>query len=279
MASTPPLRPTNELFDYLCPGVHKAGTTWLHAMLKQHPGTAMPMTKEVNFFNNIYRGITYPNAIRKNALKANRRAYRQLRKLNFRSALAYRAIAKGAATPDTNWYRQVFDVLPKDRRIGEFTPDYFFLGEEVVKEIKRLAPAAKVIIFVREPVARMVSALSMGIGMKPDLSQKHRVKADLFQSRGDYLSNVPIWDDVFGDNVLYIPFGDIGSNPRETIRRIEDFIGLEAFDGYADLDRKRNSHTGKVEVAPETISLIEEFAAPQRDFLQKRFGVDFCARI
>ncbi len=36
--------------DFLIIGAQKAGTTWLWAMLNQHPGVQLPETKEIHFF-------------------------------------------------------------------------------------------------------------------------------------------------------------------------------------------------------------------------------------
>ena len=40
--------------DFLCIGAIKAGTTWLHACIAEHPEIFAPPTKEIEFFNNRY---------------------------------------------------------------------------------------------------------------------------------------------------------------------------------------------------------------------------------
>ncbi len=269
----------DRLFDFLCPGIHKSGTTWLHYNLKQHPQTRMPIAKELNYFNYIYRGIRYPGFAERCARRAHSKALKSLKGLHLRRAAHYHQIAENAADPTETWYRQVFQVLPEGCLTGEFTPDYFFLGEKSVTHIHQLAPDARIIILIREPVARMVSALSMGVQSTPKLKQTTRVQQDIFQSRADFITNIPIWDKVFGDQILYVPFGDIKSNPQAALRSIEAFIGLDPFDGYEDVGRKHNSQTGSVEIEPAALEVIERTASKQRAFLEKRFGANFCARI
>ncbi|WP_426416872.1 sulfotransferase family protein [Aestuariirhabdus sp. LZHN29] len=41
--------------DFLCVGAQKAGTTWLHKILSQHPGVYVPERKEMHFFNYEYK--------------------------------------------------------------------------------------------------------------------------------------------------------------------------------------------------------------------------------
>ncbi len=40
--------------DFICIGAIKAGTTWLHACLAEHPQVSTPATKEIEYFNNRY---------------------------------------------------------------------------------------------------------------------------------------------------------------------------------------------------------------------------------
>ncbi|MEO0913095.1 MAG: hypothetical protein AAFY59_08900, partial [Pseudomonadota bacterium] len=86
-------------------------------------------------------------------------------------------------------------------------------------------------------------------------------------------------DEIYGDQILYVPFQDIGNDPRATLARIERFIGLSPFDGYKMPERKFNSFTGKTDVDADALNSIKRFAEPQRRFLEERFGPEFCARI
>ena len=39
---------------FLCIGAQKAGTTWLLAQLKSHPGIWMPPVKELQYFDTLF---------------------------------------------------------------------------------------------------------------------------------------------------------------------------------------------------------------------------------
>lgn len=52
------------MLDFLGIGAQKAGTTWLHHMLEQHPGVRFPAGKEVHFWDaNRARGLEWYRAL------------------------------------------------------------------------------------------------------------------------------------------------------------------------------------------------------------------------
>ena len=50
-AAFPALARRRSLPHFLCIGAQKAGTTWLHSVLRQHPDVAVPSEKEVHYFD------------------------------------------------------------------------------------------------------------------------------------------------------------------------------------------------------------------------------------
>lgn len=54
--------------DFICIGAAKAGTTWLHRVLNNHPQVELPDFKEVHYFDQVqigqkHRLNTYKNMI------------------------------------------------------------------------------------------------------------------------------------------------------------------------------------------------------------------------
>ncbi|CAN0605590.1 unnamed protein product, partial [Ectocarpus sp. 12 AP-2014] len=46
--------------DFLCIGAQRAGTTWLHNRLLEHPDLYLPPEKELQFFNAFFdRGLDW----------------------------------------------------------------------------------------------------------------------------------------------------------------------------------------------------------------------------
>jgi len=81
-----------KLPSFLCIGAQKAGTTWLHNMLRQHPELFLPETKELSFFD----------------LKSN---------------------FEGRGT---SWYRSNFAAADDNQLIGEVTPGYLWVWSSPV---------------------------------------------------------------------------------------------------------------------------------------------------
>lgn len=272
-------RPRRRLFDFLVPGMHKGGTTWLHRNLQQHPDIHLPFAKELSYFDYVHRGIRYGSMLERYVKFAKRDARNARANGDEKLAAQMDVIAAGVMEPDENWYRCVFKTIPNSKISGEFTPEYFSIGEAGLQDMRRLAPKAKIIIFIREPKARMISALSMAIRMAPNKNQTTQVRQEHFLRRGDCIQYLPLWDKVFGEQILYLPFGDIATAPQETLAKVEAFLGLSPFKGYCAPEEKFNSHSGKVELCPEALEEISSAARPQKQYLQNRFGTDFCNRI
>lgn len=133
------------------------------------------------------------------------------------------------------------------------------------------------VIFVREPVARMVSALCMGLKRQPGHDPLRLVEQWLFLDRGNYAGHIPVWDHVFGAQVLYIPYGRIARAPLDVLGAVERHLSLDTFSGYNDPARVYNSHTIRDLLPEDVMRRIRRAASRQTAFLQDRFGAAFCA--
>jgi hypothetical protein len=108
--------------DFIIVGSQKAGTTSLHHYLNQHPNLVGSIPKEVNFFD-----------------------------LN------------GNYNKGTEWYHDRFKSsqwLIKKSIYYESSPDYLF-SNSAAKLISEYKPAMKIIVILREPVSRALSAWNM----------------------------------------------------------------------------------------------------------------------
>lgn len=107
--------------DFMVVGVQKSGTTALWQFLRQHPEIGMARPKEVHLFD----------------------------------APDYAADAAVADLDER--YRSCFAHCGAVRVRGEATPIYMFLPE-VAAQLKRYNPALKLIVLLRDPVQRALSA-------------------------------------------------------------------------------------------------------------------------
>lgn len=267
-------RKPRDVCDFLCAGAHKAGTTWLWAALRQHPQVQKPIVKEIHYFDRLHIGVNYPANV--DDLRATACAAAAAETGD--AARRLQAIADGCDAPDDGWYRSIFAARGAQLS-GEFSPEYLCLGLRGVEHIARLSPTCRVVIFVREPAARMVSALRMTMRRQPHLTPATAVDHWLFQERGNYSGHIPIWDHVFGRQMLYVPFGRIASAPAQVMADVERHIGLKPFARYDKLDHKFNSYAQFNEIPEFAMRKIERAAGRQNAYLTTRFGADFCAEI
>ena len=121
----PPTKtPGKPLVDFMIVGAQKCGTTALGRFLAQHPEVGMSSQKEVHLFD----GPDY--------------------------------VAGTSARDVDARYRRFFEHAPDVAIRGEVTPIYMFLPE-VAGELKRYNADLKLIVLLRDPVERALSAYYM----------------------------------------------------------------------------------------------------------------------
>ncbi len=282
---TPPIpRPP----DFICIGAQKAATTWLQANLVQHPKVALPFAKELHFFDSRHGGNA---AAAKQALRRRLDAWMK-RPLAFGMAPVHRTHLQRLADPTRmftpEWYLDVFALTPPGRLTGEFTPSYAALPEQAIEEVFQIAPKVKLIYLIRDPYDRALSSYRMALQRRRvDVTNPAAVDAAAHQwlglrgkAQGNYAGFIPRWDayTTEGVNILYLPFGDVKSDPSGVLDRVEAYLGLSPG------PRTARSETAKHPTLPAPVPAwledrLRTDMAPHRAFLEKRFSADFVSRI
>ena len=273
------------MIDFLGIGAQKAGTTWLTENLRSHPQIWIPqVAKEVHYFD-----VLHLDKGREHKLKQlNKRCAKMLDKMQ-KSGLTnvkkehylQRVVDPDFAFTD-DWYAHIFSVAPAGKVCGEYTPLYCAINSDGINHVKRLMPEVKLIYIIRDPVQRSLSSLRMALERGSMRSQEDILSDHIFQARGDYAGNIPAWEKVFSvDQILYLPFGRIKTDPLAILREVEVFLGLTPLENYPLIKEQihRSAKKGEVNIEPESINLISSLTASQYPFLEKRFGNDFVAQI
>jgi hypothetical protein len=189
--------------NFLVIGAQKAGTTWLCNVLRQHPDVFVPAKKELNFFN---------------------------KEQNYSKGL--------------EWYQQLFSGHSNQKALGEFTPNYFWTSDsetefqandwnqDIPKLVYSHYPQIKLIISLRNPVSRAVSAYYhhiRGRRVSPrdsilDVMDKYGIL-----SMGFYYTHLERWLQFFPIEqfLLLIYEEDIVINKEETLKKIYQFINVD----------------------------------------------------
>jgi hypothetical protein len=168
-------------------GVQKAGTTWWQALLATHPGFyAHPgVHKERHFFARFY--------------------------------------SAEMTDADVAVYHRWFP-RPEGCLTGEWTPDYLH-QDWVPAALQRAAPAAKLIVILRDPVERYRSGLGHHVahsgGVTPTLA------ADAF-ARGFYSEPLARYEALFPtDSLLVLQYEACRDDPAGELARTLRFVGLD----------------------------------------------------
>jgi hypothetical protein len=205
--------------NFLIIGAQKAGTSWLHFQLKQHPEIYIP-SQEIHYFD---------------------------KEFNFNKGI--------------EWYKQQFSSVTSENVIGEKTPEYLWAnGEgweehlpEVHRNIYAQLPEVKLIIILRNPVERAVSALNHVIrsGRISPLHnfnelligrKQHLVKGYGILEKGIYHKQLSEYKKLFPfDQIMILIFEeDVVKAPQKTLKSIFDFVGVEDCSDYYNFDKKVN---------------------------------------
>ncbi len=200
--------------DFIIIGAQKAGTTWLWERLKAHPETDLPEEKEIHYFGGVER---YRNG--------------------------------------TDWYYDHFRRLNPEKITGEASTTYFYdhmpYWYNDAKEIEfdralapipalitRELPHIKIIVVLRDPVKRALSAhrhwlrVLGGDGPSPMLGLKrYALENPKFRilEYGLYGKYIAKWQEHLAqDKCLTMVFEeDIRKTPEITLKRVYRFLGID----------------------------------------------------
>lgn len=196
--------------NFFIVGAPKCGTTALFRFLENHPQVFLSDPKEVNFFS-------------KKELEEQSLYYQDFKPRN------------------ENEYLKLFKNADIQHKIiGEASVSYLFYPE-VATRIHCFNPDSKIVILLRDPVARAWSHYLMDkrLGLvKKELieifqSKKERDKLNFQQYflLGNYVSQVEKYLDLFGKKNVKIIFAEELKNERDTIiSELYQFLGIQCFE-------------------------------------------------
>jgi tetratricopeptide (TPR) repeat protein len=199
--------------NFLIVGSGKSGTSSLHQYLSQHPQVLSPVTKEIGFFD--LPGV-YVNGIR--------------------------------------WYLSHFPQVPVGEKFvtGEASPGYLY-RHDVEKRVFQAFPNVKLIVMMRNPVHRTISAYHHSVRWSGELRSLEEVvdaEIEMVQGMSDpsdlrksqikfeprhvvwsmYYYFLKNWMNVFPrDQFLVLKSEDFFENPERVLNQVFNFLDLPNF--------------------------------------------------
>ncbi len=235
--------------DFLVIGAQRAGTTWLHRVLRQNQALWLAPVKELHYFDK-------PDIVRTclDAKERRRLGYRRLLSLDpweLRFWLGKR---------DDDWYASLFErARSKGLITGEITPAYAVLDEDVWRRIKSMNPDVKLVFIMRDPLDRAWSAVNNALkkgqfddGFSVDKAVA-RARSGNSSARSSYSATIARLESIFlAEQIHYCFFDDLKERPEQLVTEIFAFLGVEAGDVPRMLPSKAvNSAAGSKPVPPK----------------------------
>ena len=275
--------------DFICVGMPKAGTGWLYDQLDAHPDFWMPPVKELVYLNQVYPALKF---VDENGAPVQSRKERQARKrgtfspesrlrpgerlvhrvsLDERDTafLKYASAGRGEQM-ELEFYAGLFQFKGA-LKSGDVTPPYCNLEGETIARVAQRFPAMKVLLLVRDPVARVWSRICMshagpgfdtGLladegGFRDYIGATHKLGA--LSATQTYLR----WRQHAPETELrFFFFDDLAREPARLRAEILEFLGADPEERGAsippDYNRKAKE---KLEMTPLSRAvLVERFA-------------------
>ena len=278
-------------------GAQKAGTTWLHGFLRNHPDCALGSIKELHAFPTLSEKADNAN-IHTERLEALSQAIVSLadsdpttsEQANKNLARAMDAVSVTMGLPHyLSYFDRVSAQKPSAKLTGEITPAYSGLS---VARYLRLRNAlvnrgyhVKVLFLMRDPVDRCYSALRMGVRNDHGTAEAYErarqnfaanAKATWQEKRTKYDEIIPNLEQVFPAEDIHYGFYETLFQ-QDRVDAICDFLGIR---------RQTANLTAKSNASPKTDNpdseALKDVAAHYRgayEFCAQRFGDDLIRSI
>jgi hypothetical protein len=192
--------------DFLGIGAHGAGSAWLWNWMSRHPeiGFVRPGAGDGRHEKEVHYWNRHPD----------------------------KAI---------DWYLDHFDWAKQI--VGEITPAYARLPQDVVKGVHKIFPAIHVLYVVRDPLYRTWSDVKRRarklrfnrdrLRLKWIIEQASRPKVAI---RNDYVKTAENWRSAFGNEQMHVfPYTLISDRPKQFLCRICEILDLDP-GFYDDMD-------------------------------------------
>ncbi|MBT8459958.1 MAG: sulfotransferase [Boseongicola sp.] len=268
---------------FFCVGAAKAGTSWLHRQLLDHPECHLRAIKELHYFDALENGrldrqIDHHQA-QQRALK-ERLATRgsapseaQLRRLADRAEWL-EVLRRG--DDQTAYLEYLERGATAGQVVGDMTPAYALLPSKRLERMARMSDDVRMLSVLRDPIERLWSHVRMIAARRDDagevtarrcaniLKRVFRGEEDQIAMRSDYasaltrLAAVPkLLVEVFEDMVAGPGFG-----------RICDFLGIARVESAL-----APVHVGQtLDMTSDQRQAAAAFLAPQYDAAERALG-------
>jgi hypothetical protein len=259
--------------DFICVGMPKAGTGWLFDQLQFHPDFWMPPVKELHYLDREFPKVESARKILDRARHAPKRLTKRLsrtrpwdeRDLQFLEQI----VSYGGERMDIERYAALFRYKGT-LKAGDITPGYGALRDDVVALVAKHLPNVRVILLVRDPVARAWSHICH-LHRRDNFNARlltDPVRFGAFLSKSNSLSKLSFathvasrWSKFAPDvSFRYFFFDDLASRPAEARWDILTYLGADPLkpSGAIAPDHNRKSSASKLPLNDDIKAVLVE---------------------
>ncbi len=224
--------------DYIGVGTARSGTSWWDSLVNAHPRVRRPPTtpKEIHFFDGLWE--------------------------------------RGLSEADIRRYHAFF-ARPEGCLSGEWTPGYM-LDVWTPRLLRAAAPAARLLVLLRDPVERFRSGRTLAEN-RFTVGSTARAAANAAFNRGLYADQLlRLWNVFPREQVLVLQYERCVADTATQLRRTYEFIGLEPqLPAGLDLGSRVNASRGpKVTLSDWQEDQLVRRYAPENERLAALLGDD-----
>lgn len=262
--------------DFFIIGAVKAGTTSMYAYLSQSPQVAMSRVNWTRFFHVDGRepdlaalGQKYGGAL----LRESTARFR---------LMCHRGVPRSFEAYDAMWPARA----PGSLR-GEVAPTYMY-DPYACQRIKTRFPQARIVVILREPVARALSHYVMDLarGWVPERNFEDAIAAEPvgtnefwwglrhYVRHGFYATHLRALQQIFDPGQLRIMIhDDLAASPEKFMQELTGWLGIKPWP--IDLSKRHNeAPIAKPAVREEFQDRLRALYAPQMEQLRHMIGRD-----
>jgi Sulfotransferase family len=260
--------------DFLVIGAQRAGTTWLHRVLRRHPGLWLPPVKELHYFDKLSTG---KSGIQKRWRQAM---------MSGRYILDPWHLKYLIGEENDEWYGRLFhNAQQKGRLTGEITPAYATLDEDMFRRIRAINGNIKLVFVMRDPIDRAWSAVLNAFKKDPTVGAVTvdkalaRARTPGATARAAYTNTLRCLEAVFPDDQLYFCFfEDLCDQPERFAANLLSFLGVEPGDVRRLVRQRVLNAAGASKPVPLDFAreIAKSYAPMIRELCQRFEGPPHC---
>ena len=260
-------------------GAARSGTTWLEAILRHHPQIHLSKVKELHYFNwamlpDEQLSLAMRLVLAFKRFAAPKPVQEQLLNIFYKNNRARRLLLRGQ--PNHQWYFRLFSNASPDGLCGEFTPAYAALPEWLIAEMARVAPHARLIFIMRDPIERIWSHYRYRIGKGLMSLDDVSAEPDLyFTNLTAYLETIEKFEKAFSTEQIFCGYyEEFISDPEKHFNALCEFLGVSPINEPMRqlLSERVNASKQDNACPPELVARLNERFGHIADQLEGKLG-------